>query len=623
MKLPVPLAVLLIGAPLAQVVAAPAVEELMVTGSYSPVSSEQLAASVTVINQQQLQQLGGNSLVNALRQIPSLWVEEQGGPGGISSINLRGAEANHTLVLLNGVQLNDPTNTRGGAFDLNGINIETIERIEIIRGAQSAIYGSDALAGVIHIITRAPAKRLTRINARLGEKGYESGGIAATGQAGSLGYSLSAQSRDAGEPVRGSTASNSEWNARLDWRNEAHQLDLALRYFDGERTSYPEQSGGPALAQSHALDTSEYTDKQASLAWRYAINNFWRSSLSAGWYEREENYDSPGILPYNAGPPNGADNQFTRTTVSWVNTLGDQQRYWANLGLESKKEKGESQGYLDFGFLMPADFSLSRRTDSAFINLNGYVLPGLLIQASSRYDDPDSAASNTSSQAGVRYRLNDQWSFFANAGEGYKLPSFSALGHPLVGNADLKPETSTSRELGVDWAYGAVSANLTWFEQEYRNLIDFDSDTFRNVNRERVDTAGAEASVNWQVNTQLNWRVQGSYTDIDMLSSDNNLLGRPQSTLGSSLHYQPNADWQFNLNYLHVDERFAVSLHDGQGQQQTLDSYNRLDASAYWQFNPHSRLGLNLENLADADYHTDIGFPAPGRLARVSLDIAF
>ena len=98
-------------------------EELIVTGSYSPVTNEQLSSSVSVLNKEDLLQLSNHSLIDALRQVPSLWVEEQGGPGGITSIALRGAEANHTLVLLDGVQLNDPTNSRGGAFDLNGINI--------------------------------------------------------------------------------------------------------------------------------------------------------------------------------------------------------------------------------------------------------------------------------------------------------------------------------------------------------------------------------------------------------------------------------------------------------------------------------------------------------------------
>src|SRR4051812_4746268 len=116
-----------------------ATDEVVVTGTYSPVTTEQLASSVTVINQEQLLALSSHSLVDALRQVPSIWVEEQGGPGGLTAIALRGAESNHTLVLLDGVQLNDPTNTRGGAFDVNNINIDSIKRIEIIRGAQSAI----------------------------------------------------------------------------------------------------------------------------------------------------------------------------------------------------------------------------------------------------------------------------------------------------------------------------------------------------------------------------------------------------------------------------------------------------------------------------------------------------
>src|SRR5690606_6048548 len=195
-----------------------ATEELIVTGSYNPVTNEQLSSSVSVINKDELLRLSSTNVIDALRQIPSLWVEEQGGPGGVTSIALRGAEANHTLVLLDGVQLNDPTNTRRGAFDLNSINIESIERIEIIRGAQSAIYGSDALAGVIHIITQAPDKATTSINGTVGNDDYSSVGVSTSGKINNLGYAFSAQSKDAGEPVPGSTAKNTEFTSRLNWQ---------------------------------------------------------------------------------------------------------------------------------------------------------------------------------------------------------------------------------------------------------------------------------------------------------------------------------------------------------------------------------------------------------------------
>jgi len=600
-----------------------ATEELIVTGSYSPVTNEQLSSSVSVINKEQLQQLSNHSLVDALRQVPSLWVEEQGGPGGITSIALRGAEANHTLVLLDGVELNDPTNTRGGAFDLNSINIESIERIEIIRGAQSSVYGSDALAGVIHIITQTPGKKSTQLNATLGSDDYSSVGVSTSGSIDKLGYAFSLQGKDAGEPVEGSTAKNTEFTSHLNWQQESHALNFSYRYFDGERTSFPEQSGGPEFAVNRELDTSDYTDQNAALSWTLQVSDFWKSKTNASWYDREENYASPGIAPYDAVPANGSTTDFTRTSFSWINTLGDQQKLWANIGAETRHEEGNSQGYLDLGFEFPTDFSLSRRINSVFININAYATEQLLLQASVRRDDAEDIAANTSEQIGVRYSINEKLSWFANWGEGFKLPSFFALGHPLVGNSELKPETVTTADTGIEFTQDNISARLSYFEHDYKDLIDFDSESFKNVNRARVETSGVESEVNWQAKENLGLRLHATYTDIDMRSSDNHLLGRPQVTYGTSINYALNEAWSFNAHYLRVDDRFAVSRYTGSDVEEILDAYNRVDASVHWQLNAQTKLGLSLENLADEDYYTDIGFPAAGRSAKLNLQLNF
>ena len=279
-------------------------DEVIVTGTYSPVASEQLTSSVTVISQEQLSALSSHSLVDALRQVPSIWVEEQGGPGGLTAIALRGAEANHTLVLLDGVQLNDPTNTRGGAFDVNNINIESIKRIEIIRGAQSAIYGSDALAGVIHIITIEPTKTAQNtLSVAVGEDGYKTASVATTGSLNEVGYAIKLQSKDAGEPIEGSSAENKEALVKFDWKHDVHRLDFSYRYIDGEKTTFPEQSGGSLFAQLRELDRSEFTDQNAALAWQWQVSDLWRSKLQASWFNRQENLTSPGISPFDAVPP--------------------------------------------------------------------------------------------------------------------------------------------------------------------------------------------------------------------------------------------------------------------------------------------------------------------------------
>lgn len=599
-----------------------AADEVVVTGTYSPVKTEQIAAAVTVINQEELLQLSSHSLVDALRQVPSIWVDEQGGPGGLTAITLRGAESNHTLVLLDGVELNDPTNTRGGAFDVNNINIDSIKRIEITRGAQSAIYGSDAVAGVIHIITLESTKEAQQnLSVAVGEDGYKTGSFSTTGTINNIGYAVKVQSKDAGEPIEGSTAENKEALVKLNWQEDTQRIDFIYRYLDGEKTTFPEKSGGSLFAVSRDLDNSDFTDQNAALAWQWQVNDTWRSKVQASWFNRQEVLTSPGIIPYLAVPPNGSDTDFTRENISWVNTIGDEKSVWANIGLETKQESGESKGYV-IGFDDPVDFALDRRINSAFVNVNGYVNEDLLIQVSGRRDDPENVDMQDSGQIGARYQINNELSFFANAGKGYKLPSFSALGHPLVGNSDLRPEAATTRDVGVEWKANNTSINISYFRNTYTDLIDFDSDAFQNVNRtDIIDTRGVETEIRWH--TQDNqWQLgaHASYADID---AEHPLMGRPQIKAGANAVFALNDNWQFNANYLWVDDRLASSLYKVGGVIETLDKYNRLDLGAKWIVNAHISINLNLENITDETYMNDIGFPAIGRTGFIGANISF
>lgn len=586
-------------------------ENIIVTGSYSAVEQAQITSSAFVVERAALLALSSNSVVDALRQLPSLWVESQGGPGGLTSIVMRGAESNHTLVLVDGVQLNDPTNTRGGSVDLNQINIQSIKRIEIIRGAQSSIYGSDALAGVIHIITMEPGSE-TEVNAfaTIGSDSYYTYGAGISGSVDSLGYSLKAQMKDAGEPLRGSTAENSDVVAKLNWLSDNHQVDFSYRYFDGENTTYPEQSGGPEFAQSDALDSSDYRNQQVAINWQWQINPLWKSRVSSTWFNREDDYQSPGIVPYSSVPANGAKTDFTRTSTTWVNTIGDQELLWVNTGLETKKEQGISDGYLDIGFLLPTTFDLDRRIDSAFFSVNTIITERLLLQASVRHDDAQGFNADQSIQLGARYQLTDNLSFLLNRGEGFKLPSFFALGHTLVGNPDLQPESSVTMEVGLEWQSKQLSASINYFDNEYRNLVDFDAELFTNVNRASVDISGIDGHVQWQ-SINKHWQVNGqfNYSDIE---APNPLNGRPEMTLGSAVGYHPDGSLSYNFQVLWVDERYATTLYTGEVQQQTLDSYVRLDANVQYQYNPNWQLSLQLTNLTNSDYQDDIGFVANG-----------
>lgn len=598
-------------------------EQMIVTGTYSPMTVEKITSSITVIDHSTIQQLNKTNLAELLQSIPGVLVERQGGPGGLAVVSIRGGESNYTVVMVDGVALNDPGNTRGGAFDLGNINLESIERIEIVKGPQSAIYGADALSGVINIISLRPKQgHQQQVTVSAGDEGYQQAGISALGATDNFNYALQLRKRDSGEPVKGSEAEDEEANIRLGWKPaDAHTVTASFRYFDGKRTSFPEQSGGPEFAESPLLDNTEYEDKSTALNWHYKIFDSWKSKLQATLYQREENFASPGIAPYAAIPPNGADAEFERQQFSWINTLGQEGKLWANIGVEERNEEGNSQGYLDIGILFPTDFALDRETQSAFVDINSQVNEDLLLQASVRSDDTDGYDRETSAKAGIRYQLSAPVSVHASFGNGYKLPSFFALGHPLVGNPDLKIEQVESWDIGVEWQLSErLSTSLDYFDNTFRDPIDFDSELFTNVNRERVDTSGVEWQMQWfNTDNSISLTTHASYTDIDVKDGESVLTGRPQWRGGSSVSWQIANDWRTSLDYQLVGEQYATSQHTGQVTLEKLDSYQRLDANLFWSISDAVEANFTVENALDTDYQNAIGFPAPGLLWRVGL----
>lgn len=586
-------------------------DALVVTGHYSPVENQQFTASTNIISAADIEKSQATSLSELLKQVPGVWVEDQGGAGGLSVISMRGSESNYTLVLLDGVAVNDPTNSRGGAFNLNAINLDSIARIEIVRGAQSAIYGSDALAGVIHIITLDTEAKTNRLQATIGDNDFYQASFQTTGQIDQLGLGLSLSTGDSGTQVDGSQQEQYEILGKLSWKNDVHSLQWNYRLFDADSSHYPEQSGGPEFAATDDLDTSDTKDQSSALQWDYKVNEQWTSLAKASWYQHEEDFHSPGIFPYFAVPENGTNTEFTRTEMQWINRISPSDQLWFNIGLANKQEDGDSTGFVDFGMIMPTDFSLERDINSGFVNANIYLTPELLVQASLRQDQVEDNKDYNTHQFGVSYQFNSNWRWFANANSGFKLPSFYALGHGLIGNEDLKSEEVDAWDTGAEWKIENLNASLTYFKHEYENLIDFEPELFTNVNRPGVDTSGVEATFGWQVSDQIHLQLLANYIDIDLLQSDSHLLGRPDVTYGATADYQFNDNWSFRLNYLSVDDRFAASQYTGDSVEETLPQYDKLDAAATWSINQNHRVTLKVANAFGENYETDIGFPAP------------
>ncbi|MBM4196253.1 MAG: TonB-dependent receptor [Gammaproteobacteria bacterium] len=595
--------------------------EIVVTGTRLAIPVGAEPAGVTVFDRRDIEATGETALPELLRRVSGVQVV-QPGAGGVTQLFMRGSEPNFVIVLIDGVRVNDPNNTRGGSFDFAAVNLDDIERIEIVRGPQSSIYGSDGLAGVIQIFSReASVRPSAALRAAAGMDGYRSLGGSAAGTAAPGGFSLYANYRDDGEAVPGSRYEATTVGARWQYAEEGRWSGvLQLRYVDTEGTSYPEQSGGPELAVLDALDERSAHDLIVGGATDFTLAPSMLLRARLGHYRRRDAYDSPGIAPGDLVPPNGAENELDRSEALLHLVQTGDGAWQGTAGVDWHGESGESVGYVQFGpdLVIPNDFALDRATVGVFAEARWQAADTVQLAGSLRHDDPDTASSQTTGRIGATWRLaGDRTELHAQWGSGFKLPSFFALGSPLVGEPNLRPETSESLEIGWRQQLGVGRRlTLTWFDNAFADLIDFDPETFRNVNRSRVTTRGVEARLDWQVDEALVLRAHATQTDIEVRDSDRQLLQRPDWYGGAGLTWTPGADWSLDADWQYLGNVPDNSLVTGPVR---LGAYHRVDLSLRWQVSRRLTLSLAIDNALAAEYQESIGFPAAGARARIGI----
>lgn len=600
------------------------VDSIVVTASRLGQPADMLSQTVVVITGAEIDRLWAASAAEVLRQMPGTNVIQQGGRGGVSSILLRGGEPNFTVVLIDGVQVNDPTNTRGGSYDIGSLEQAQIGRVETIFGAMSPVYGSDALSGVVNIITRGSASG-SDISVEAGTDGYGSASGFYGGAVAGVDVGLGAYITDDDGAVEGASYRGSGLNGKFATEFAgAGTAGLSLGYQQTDSTSFPEDSGGPELAVIREVDTRDARDLRAGLDVGYVFAGRWKTDFWASIYSRDEDYASPGIAPgvSNGVPPNAADTSFDRKQLRASIGTDFPGNVSALVGAEWQNENGKSIGVIDFGFPVPTDFELDRDTVSAFAEAS-VVLGGFVLQGGIRWDDPDEISSVVTGRLGLVYKFSDGLTELrANWGEGFKAPSFFALGHPIVGNPDLRSETGDSVDLGVKrWFSGRNGAiEFVVFRNEYEDLIDFDSDLFTNVNRDTVVTSGAETAVEFAPLDRLNVRAHLTYLDTEVEDSDTILRGRPEWRGGAVVDWEFVPKWRWVTSLLALDDFYESSVPTG---GVWLDGYVRVDMSVTWQATDALSLGAAVDNLLDEEYHEAVGFPAAGTRARLGARYRF
>ena len=598
-------------------------ETIVVTASRLHRSAAELTQSATTIERTKIDARQFANVTELLRQIAGINVIQQGGRGGVTSVVLRGGEPNFTVVLIDGIKVNDSTNTRGGSYDFSYLDLASVDRVEIIRGPMSAVHGSDALAGVINIVTRSPDDG-AQVRAEVGGHGLRSGRVALGGNVGKVTGTIAVRTLTEDGEIDGAGYDDWGLDGSLSMKvGTSGETGLQLRYQDANSTSFPEDSGGPHFAVLRDVDQRAIKESHARLYLNQTIGSAWKSRLAVSRYERREDANSPGIAPgvFDGVPPNSADTVFSRDQFSFVLSRNLGGSAAVVVGGEWQNEDGRSTGILDFGFPLPTDFRLKRETLSAFTEVE-YRFNAVQLLASLRWDDPDDTFDETSAQFGAVYTLpGNGGALRLNWSEAFKAPSFFALGHPLVGNADLVSETATSFDVGYRRSIGTSKLiELSVYRNEFENLIDFDPMLFTNVNRSKVVTEGVELVLQWPMTSSVNLDLHVTYADSDIRGSDATLRSRPKWRGGVSVDWRIDDQWLFAANFLALDNFREVSIPTGGIY---LDGYQRLDVALSYDINDRFRVGFAIDNALDENYFEAVGFPAAGMHGRVNVTYQF
>lgn len=573
-----------------------------IVGSRLPASEPGLAQQARLLTRADIAPRA--SVAEALRHAPELHIDQPGAPAGFASVYLRGADPNHAVFLIDGVRVSDPTSPRGGGFDLSSLDPAALERVEILPGASSAVYGAEAMSGVVNVLTRRPR----------GEGPGASTGL------GGLGYRRAAAWVESERVRAGVTAMEDGGESDLGFkriRSASLRFHVAtLMAWRHESRAFPEDSGGPRFAQLRELEQRESDTLLASLGHR------WRRLVwQAGILSQDADTDSPGVAP-GVRDPMGLPRTLSSTRFTrWHTSLAAQFDH-AVLGAEYQSEDGESASTLFFpGLELPAGFSLERATRSLFAEGRVELLPRLSGQAGVRLDEVGRLAARTSAQAGVRYVWRGGENLGLRVGTGFKPPSFFALGHPLVGNPDLRPEESASAELSLASREEASARHrVSLFRSRYRDLVDFDAGPPpRLVNRSRVEIDGVEYALSAKLAPGVT--LGGGFTSlsIELPEGAGPLRSRPRNKASATLSAPFGGSGTLKLVATRIGRVFDSSIPTG-GRH--LDPYFVVDAAVTF-LGEAGQLTVAVDNLLDRDYEQFIGFPGIGRRLRIQSSYTF
>jgi vitamin B12 transporter len=602
-------------------------ETVVVSATRVATPESQVASSMTVITADDIAAKQSQTLPDILKDVPGLNLVQTGGPGGLTALFMRGTNANHTKVMVDGIDVGDPTNV-DGSLDFSRFLTQDIQTVEVLRGPQSGLYGSDAIGGVINIITKSgsgPAHLTATAQGGSFDTFNQAAGV--SGSAGRFHYAANVEHFHSGstpvtplelltpgEPRNNDYYDNLGASTKLGF-DVTSQLDLGLvaRYTDSHlRLTADDPFTFPSTpeAQQSASNTHQFYTR--ATAHVLTAGGTFEETLGVAY----SLLDSSQFTP----PADGAPSYFSgeRVKIDWQGNVKLASSQILVVGAEHQRDE------------LRSPVSAAQSIDSGYAELQSGFNDALFDTLSVRYDHNDRFGGRVTYRVapvyvikGIGLRLK------ASVGTGFKAPTLDEMFHsyPIFGffaNPNLGPESSLGYDVGFDqnFANGAVSFGATYFRNNIRNLISNNADfsSYANVGRARTD--GVESFFTYQPTKAITLRLDYTYTEAIDEVLNQQLLRRPRHK-GSV-----NAAWQATTRLsLHTTVLSVGDWADGNRNfsipRLRAPGYTTVDVAANFDLTRNFALFGRIDNVFNRRYQNPTGFmhPGVGAYAGVTLSL--
>lgn len=566
-------------------------DDVVVTAARIPQTRESVIADVTVIAAEDIERGGQSTLVELLQQQPGVEITNSGGAGTASGIFLRGTNTNHVVVVIDGVRIHSAT---AGTATFENLPIQLIDRIEILRGPASSLYGPDAIGGVIQIFTKKGVDGFKPF-ANLGYGSYDTkiGNAGVRGKVGDTSYALNIAASDIGG-FSALDANNSALNDNDGYRNFStsanlsHTIvpghELGVQFFNSNGTTRFDNrfNATPAFSSRARLE-----QQSIAVFSNNQLTSFWLSKLRiAESRDDSKTFDETSLAQ-------GDIFNTRQTQINWQNDftlpVGT-----LTLMYDRLQDKVDSN----------TNFDKVKRNNEGYVASYLAILGSHSLHASLREDHNSQFGNYVTGGLGYGYTLNKHWRATASYGNAFKSPTFNDLYYPGFNNPNLRPEKSDNIEASIKYQNSGFHASATVFENRIRDLIGFDLTTFTidNINKARIQGLSLTAGQQWG-----SFDIAGNvdFQSPRNLANDNLLVRRANRNGRLNLGYTWQ-DWRFGAEIVSASKRYNDAANDF-----SMGGYTILNLVSQYKINPDWSLQARANNVFDKQYNIALdGNPA-------------